>query len=224
MGEKSFRQAVFEQFALLGSALSSDRRLEIIDLLLQAPRHVEALATATGLSVANVSQHLQVLRNAGLVESERDGNRVVYRLADPSVVRLWRALQVVGQTRLAELDRIVRDFEIAEVGPERAARDEILKQVKAGKVLILDVRPESEYLSGHLPGALSVPVGELPKRIPSLPRDRRIVAYCRGTYCLSADEAVAMLKKRGFDAVRLDGGWLEWTEEERPSDKKAVRQ
>jgi rhodanese-related sulfurtransferase/DNA-binding HxlR family transcriptional regulator len=217
MAIKPFRQAVFEQFARIGSALSSERRLEIIDLLLQAPRHVDALAAETGLSVANASQHLQALRNAGLVDSERHGNRVVYRLSDPSVIRLWRALQAVGQARLADVDRIVREFDVHGAGSERVARDMVLDQIKSGEFLVLDVRPEQEYRSGHLPGAVSVPVAALPDRLPSLPRDRRIVAYCRGTYCLSADEAVALLKENGFDAVRLDGGWLEWADEARPS-------
>jgi rhodanese-related sulfurtransferase/predicted transcriptional regulator len=218
MTQRSFRQAVFEQFARIGSALSSDRRLEIIDLLLQAPRHVEALAQATGLSVANASQHLQVLRNAGLVTSEREGNRVFYRLSDPSVVKLWRTLQAVGQLRLAEVDRVVREFEISDAAGERVARDQVLKQIKSGKALVLDVRPEAEYRNGHLPGALSVPVAQLPENLTQLPRDRRIVAYCRGTYCLSADEAVALLRKHGFNAVRLDGGWLEWADEGRLMD------
>ncbi len=223
MGELSFRQAVFAQFARIGSALSSEKRLEIIDLLAQAPRHVEALAEATGLSVANVSQHLQALRSAGLVESERNGNRVVYRLADPSVIKLWRALQAAGQTRLAEVDRIVRDFAVSGAGSERTVRDVVLKQIKTGRVLVLDVRPEVEYRNGHLPGAVSLPVSDVRKRLDTLPRDRRIVAYCRGTYCLSADEAVALLKEHGFDAVRLDGGWLEWAEEGRPREQEAAR-
>ncbi len=208
MSHRQFKDRIYEQFERLGAALASARRIEIIDLLAQAPRHVEALASEMEQSVANVSQHLQALRNAGLVEAERSGNRVVYRLAEPAVANLWLALRSVGERRLAEVDRIRREFGLE--GEEHVLRHQLRKQVRQAKVVLLDVRPKAEYSSGHIPGAVSMPPDELPHRLGELPRDKKIVAYCRGNYCLFADEAVNLLKKEGFDAVRLDGGWLEW--------------
>ncbi len=211
----AYRETLYGQFARIGSALASEKRLELVDLLAQAPRHVDALATETGMSVANVSQHLQVLRNARLVESQRDGNRVVYRLADDSVRNLWVAVRAVGAARLAELEHLTREFAVPDAGDDDLSRDAARRLLADDRILLLDVRPPIEYASGHLPGAISLPVDELPNRIAGLPRDRRIVAYCRGHYCLFADEAVATLRRRGFDAVRLDGGWLEWNAEDR---------
>lgn len=216
VAEPSFKERIYRQFARVGHALGSEKRLELIDLLAQGPRHVEALADQAGRPVANVSQHLKTLRNAGLIESERDGTRVVYRLAGPEVLRLWLGLASVAELRLAEVDQITRQH-----GPPTSAgrllpRDQVQPLIQAGRALLLDVRPALEYQSGHLPGALSVPMDELPSRLAELPRDRRIVTYCRGTYCLMADEAVAMLRSRGFDAWRIEGGWPEWLVEGRP--------
>ncbi len=209
----AYKERLYAQFARIGSAFASEKRLELVDLLAQAPRHVDALAAETGMSVANVSQHLQVLRNARLVDSQRDGNRVVYRLADESVRNLWIVLRAVGSARLAELEQITREFAVPDAGGEDLSRDEARRLLADDQILLLDVRPTIEYENGHLPGAISLPVDELPSRIAALPRDRRVVAYCRGNYCLFADEAVAMLRRLGFDAVRLDGGWLEWDAE-----------
>jgi rhodanese-related sulfurtransferase/DNA-binding transcriptional ArsR family regulator len=211
----SFRQEVFAEFARIGRALAHERRLEVLDLLVQAPRHVEALAAETGLSVASISQHLQVLRHARLVESRRDGNRVEYALADESVFELWQALRLVAERRLLELPGIVRRWAVAGVPPGHLDRQEALRGLETGAVTVIDVRPAVEFAAGHLPGAVSVPLDQLDDRLALLPRDRTIVAYCRGVYCLSADEAVSRLRANGFEALRLEGGWSEWLRDQR---------
>ncbi|MEX0784277.1 MAG: metalloregulator ArsR/SmtB family transcription factor [Dehalococcoidia bacterium] len=210
MGHRAFKKRVYPQFARIGQALASDRRLELVDLLAQAPRHVEALAEETEMSVANVSQHLQVLKQARLVESDKAGTRVVYRLADPSVLRLWLSLRSVAERRLPEVGLIAQEHAIAGAGGATQPSDAAVSGARKGEVFLIDVRPSEEFAHGHLPGATSFPPEELEWRIDELPRDRPIVAYCRGSYCLFADEAVALLRNRGFDAHRLDGGWVEW--------------
>lgn len=219
MSHRPFKQRIYTQFARIGQALASDRRLEVLDLLAQAPRHVEALAAETEMPVANVSQHLQVLRQARLVETQREGTKVIYRLAGDDVLRLWLALRSVGETRLAEVGQIAREFAVEGAGQEPLPRDELARLIERDDVVVIDVRPPKEYGHGHLPGAVSIPVDELPKRLHELPRDRRIVAYCRGRYCLFADEAVAFLRQQGFDAERLEGGWPEWRAEDRPVEE-----
>ena len=216
MTEASFKQQVFAEFARIGGALASERRLELVDLLAQGPRHVEALAAVTGMSVANVSQHLQVLRRARLVDTERRGTRVLYRIAGEGVLQLWLALQTVATARLPEIERLTREHAIPEAGGPELPRDRLEQLVDGGQGLLIDVRPEDEYRHGHLPGAVSVPLDELPRRVDELPRDRPIIAYCRGTFCQTADEAVALLRRNGFDAHRLEGGWPEWWAEGRP--------
>jgi rhodanese-related sulfurtransferase/DNA-binding HxlR family transcriptional regulator len=218
MSHRPFKSRLYPLFARVGHALASDRRLELLDLLAQAPRHVEALATETEMSVASVSQHLQVLRNAHLVETEREGTKVRYRLAGDDVLDLWLALRSVAERRLAEVAQVVREHAVDGGAQGEVSRDQLQALIDQGKIMLIDVRPRLEYDNGHLPGAVSVPVDELPGRLDSLPRKRRIVAYCRGTYCLFADEAVALLRREGFDAIRLDGGWPEWKAEGRPSE------
>lgn len=217
MSHRSFKQRLYREFARIGGALASDRRLELLDLLAQGPRHVEALAAEADMSVANVSQHLQVLRQARLVETERSGTMVRYRLADRDVLDLWLALRSVAESRLAEVQQLVREYAVPGANGGDLPRADLQRLVKEGEVVLIDTRPRVEYESGHLPGALSMPVDELPARLKELPRDRPIVAYCRGEYCLFADEAVALLRKRGFDARRLEGGWPEWLSEGRPT-------
>ena len=216
MSHRLFKQQLYGQFARVGNALASDKRLELLDLLAQAPRHVDALAAETEMPVANVSQHLQVLRNARLIESDRDGTRIIYRLADKGVIHLWLALRSVAASRLAEVDQIVAKFAVGDSGETPLSRDELQESLSQDHVFLIDVRPELEFESGHLPGAVSIPVEELPSRLNELPRDQRIVAYCRGDYCLFADEAVELLRANGFEAERLDGGWPEWHAEGRP--------
>ena len=216
VSHRPFKQPLYAQFARVGTALASDKRLELLDLLAQAPRHVDALAAETEAPVANVSQHLQILRNARLIDSERAGTRVIYRLADDGVLRLWLALRSVAVSRLAEVEQLVAEFAVDKSGHSPVSRDQLMELIAEGQAFLIDVRPALEYESGHLPGAISIPVDELPARLDELPRDRRIIAYCRGAYCLFADEAVAMLRESRFEAERLDGGWPEWHAEGRP--------
>ncbi len=215
MSHRPFKQRLYPLFARIGHALASDRRLELLDLLAQSPRHVEALANETDMSVASVSQHLQVLRNAHLVETEREGTKVRYRLAGEDVLNLWLSLRSVAEGRLAEVAQLKRDFAVEGAGAEQVSRDDLQAQIDQGKIMLIDVRPRIEFDHGHLPGAVSIPVEELPSRLATLPKRRRIVTYCRGEYCLFADEAVALLRSEGFNAVRLDGGWPEWVGEGR---------
>lgn len=206
---RAYGTALFEQFARIGSALASDRRLLLIELLVQAPRYVDALAEESGMSVANASQHLQALRAAGLVESTREGNRVRYRIADHSVLQLWDALHLVAERQLAEVERLRREFSALDDDAERVDREELRVLLERGEVVVIDVRPALEFEHDHLEGARSLPLDRLDEAIDELPRDRPIVAYCRGEFCLFADEAVARLRAHGFDARRIDGGWLE---------------
>ena len=217
MSHRQFKQRLYGQFARIGQALGSEKRLELLDLLAQSPRHVDALAAETEMSLANVSQHLQVLRNARLVETERAGTKVLYRLADDSVLRLWLALRSVAETRLAEVGQISRELtsERSEAGAS-VPRADLERLLAGGEVCLIDVRPAIEYEAGHLPGAISLPLEQLPERLQELPRDHPIVAYCRGEYCLFADDAVRLLRQHGFRAIRLEGGWPEWRLEGRP--------
>jgi rhodanese-related sulfurtransferase len=217
MSHRPFKNRLYAEFARVGTALGSDKRLELLDLLAQGPRYVDALAAEMEMSVANISQHLQVLRNAKLVESEREGTRVLYRLAGERVLRLWLDLRGVAEARLPEVGQLRREYSVEGVGDE-LPRDELALLLAASDIVLIDVRPAVEFEHGHLPGALAIPVEDLPSRVADLPRDKRIVAYCRGTYCLFADEAVALLRQHGFDAVRLEGGWPEWLAEGRSID------
>jgi rhodanese-related sulfurtransferase/DNA-binding transcriptional ArsR family regulator len=210
MSHRSFKDRLYPQFARVGAALASEKRLELLDLLAQAPRHVDALAAETGMSIANVSQHLQHLRNARLVDAEREGTKVRYRLAGDDVLRLWLALRSVAERRLADVDQVVRTFAVEGAADPPLGRDALADWVARGEVVLIDVRPPLEYANGHLSGAVSLPLEELPVRLHELPRDKPIVAYCRGAYCLFADEAVSLLRRHGFEALRLDGGWPEW--------------
>lgn len=214
MAHRELKDRIYPQFARIAQALASDKRLELVDLLAQAPRHVDALSQETGMSVANVSQHLQVLRAANLVESERQGNMTVYRLSDPAVVELWLALRSVAESRLSDLKEIARDLPGRHNG-NIVSRDDV-KELLKDKAVLLDVRPRKEFDAGHLRGAINIPIEELPDRLAELSRDRKVITYCRGAYCLFADEASELLRANGFDVVRLQGGWPEWQSEGRP--------
>lgn len=216
MADRPFKQRLYAQFARVGAALSSEHRLELIDLLAQAPRHVEALAAEMELPIANTSQHLRALHAARLVEAERQGTKVVYRLADESVLRLWLALRAAAESRLAEVAAVVREFD-GDRPAERLGRDELARRLGSRRYVVLDVRPEIEFAHGHLPGAINVPLAALSKQVGTLPKDKRIVVYCRGTYCRFADRALEILQRHGLDAIALDGGWQEWWAEERPA-------
>lgn len=207
---RRFKDTVYEQFARIGKAISSPRRLELLDLLCQAPRTVESLARETGLSIANTSQHLQVLRTARLVESDKEGQFVIYRLADQAACEFIYRLRVLAESRLAEIEQIVRQYFAGREAMEPVDKESLLTQVRRGEVVVLDVRPPEEYQAGHIPGALSVPLDELEQHLSELPRDQEIVAYCRGPYCVLAVEAVERLRAKGFQAVRLEDSMQDW--------------
>jgi rhodanese-related sulfurtransferase/DNA-binding transcriptional ArsR family regulator len=208
--KRAFKNQLYEQFARIGKALSSAHRLELLEVLAQGEHSVEALADETGMSVANASQHLQVLRAAQLVEVRREGVYIYYRLADERVFTLWQAMRQVGEVRIAEIDRIVQTYlhDRSLLQPISAA--ELLQRLVEDNMILLDVRPVEEYTAGHLPDALSIPVTELEARFSELPQDREIVAYCRGPYCVFADEAVTLLHTNGYSARRLEQGLPDW--------------
>lgn len=206
---RALKSAVYEQIARVGKAMAAPARIEILDLLNQHPRTVEALARLTGLTVANTSQHLQVLRAAGLVEARREGTFVEYRPAAPHVTALTVTLQDVARARLAEIDRIHRQF-LEGRDLEPVDQQQLLSKVRGGEVTVLDVRPADEYAAGHLPGAVSVPLAQLEEHLRTLPADRQVVAYCRGPWCVLAVEAVERLRQAGFHADRLELGVAEW--------------
>jgi rhodanese-related sulfurtransferase len=201
-----FKDAIYEQFARIGKAVSSPKRLELLDLLCQGPRTVEVLAKESGLTVANASQHLQVLRTSRLVETEKEGLFVIYRLADQAVCEFFRAMRVLAESRLAEVEQIKRQFLEGREGMEPVDREELLALVRQGAVTVLDVRPVEEFNAGHLAGALSIPLRDLQLRLSDLPRDQEIAAYCRGPYCVLSVEAVEMLRAEGFQAIRIEEG------------------
>lgn len=201
---------IYEQWARLGKALSSPRRLELLDLLTQGPRTVEKLAQLTEMSIANTSQHLRVLHAARFVETEKKGLYVTYRLGDPAVSDLLRSLRRLAETRLAEVQRIAQGFAESQHGFEAVDQRTLAKRIKEGSVVLLDVRPREEYLAGHISGAISAPIEELAKRMKTLPHRRGIVAYCRGPYCLLAVKAVELLRARKFRAWRLEDSVQDW--------------
>lgn len=205
-----FKTAIYEQIARIGKATGSPGRLELLDLLTQGPRTVEALAAQIRHSVANTSHHLQVLRRARLVEAEKAGLHVTYRLADPLVGSFFLQLRTLAQSRLAEIEQVGRQYLEQRGALEAVDDDELLRRVRAGAATVIDVRPREEYLAGHIPGAVSLPLADLKKRVPRLPKRREIVAYCRGPYCVMALDAVDILRRKGFRAHRLEHGVLEW--------------
>lgn len=210
IAHRAFKNRLYGQFARVGKALANPSRIEILELLAQGERTVESLASEIGLSLANASQHLQGLREAGLVESRKKGLYVHYRLADASVFELTSALRHVAERRLAELDRLVRDHFGDRADPEPVGMDELIERARSGRVVILDARPANEYAAGHIAGAISAPVDELKARLAKLPKGKEYVAYCRGPYCIYADRAVEMLLKSGRKARRLIDGYPEW--------------
>jgi rhodanese-related sulfurtransferase len=210
MGRRDFKEALYEQFGRIGKALANPHRLELIDLLEQGERAVEALAHEAGMSIASTSQHLQALREARLVEVRREGLYAYYRLAIPEVSSVARGIRSLAEQRLAEVDRLVATYLSDRKRLDAVSREELLARVRAGEVLVVDVRPPEEYRAGHIQGALSIPIGELEHRLAELPRGREVVAYCRGPYCVYADEALALLRARGRKARRLEEGFPEW--------------
>ena len=209
MGERVAKEALYAEFAAVGKVLGHPKRLEILDLLAQGPRSVEDLAAAAGLGMSTCSAHLQNLREAGLVESRREGKRIFYSLTGDDVAGLWESVRRVAQAHRPHTELARRAY----LGPEdteAVGTDELLRRLASGDAVVVDVRPDPEYAGGHLPGAVHIPLDELSDRIAELPRDREVVAYCRGQYCVLAHDAVRLLNAEGLDASRATDGVLEW--------------
>lgn len=212
------KKKLFEQFARVAKSLASPNRLDLLETLAQGEKSVDGLAQATGMSVANTSHHLQILRDSGLVESRKEGLQVFYRLSDDQIPTLMGCISRIAERHLAEVDRIVREhFEVRDALTP-VGRDELMARVKQGETMVIDVRPAAEYQAGHIPGAVNIPVDELPGHLETLPRELEIVAYCRGPYCMLAFDAVAKLREAGYQARRLEDGFPEWKAEKRPVD------
>jgi rhodanese-related sulfurtransferase/biotin operon repressor len=208
MASSNAKQALFEAIAVMGKAFASPRRLELLDLLAQAPRSVEELARESGQSTANASQHLQALHAAGMLTRTREGTRVVYAIAGEDALRLWLALRDASAAHLGEVERAARDYLGDDV--ETIGREDLLERLTKGDVVLVDVRPREEFAAGHIEGARSIPLPELERRLAELPSDQEVVAYCRGPFCAYAHEAVRRLADAGRAASRLEDGWPEW--------------
>lgn len=216
MGDRRAKDALFDGFADVAKSLGNGRRVELVDVLAQGERHVEELASEIGQSVANTSHHLQVLAAAGLVTTRRDGNRIYYQLASDDVEQLWTVLRSVARSHLDELDDLAADYLGNRSRLEEIGRDELAERLDDGNLIIIDVRPEAEYAAGHIRGARSVSINQLPDIVRGLPTDVEVVAYCRGPYCVFADDAVRLLRRRRRNARRLQDGFPEWRTAEHP--------
>lgn len=219
MGHREFKDQLYAQFARVGKALASPQRLELLDLLAQGERTVEDLAEAAALSVANASQHLRVLRDARLVDSRKAGLYVYYRLADPTIFALWRTLRDVGERQLAEVDHLVDTYMRYPEHLEPLSREDLARRLAEGDAILLDVRPALEYRQGHIAGARSIPIEQLEARLRELDPAHPVVAYCRGPYCVFADEAVTLLRAHGFTAQRYQEGYPEWAAADLPTER-----
>ncbi|HEX7968053.1 MAG TPA: metalloregulator ArsR/SmtB family transcription factor [Stellaceae bacterium] len=210
MSSQSPKQLLYAQFAEVAKALGHGHRLEILELLAQGERSVEALAERAGLSMANASQHLRLMRRAGLLASRRNGKQILYRMSDPAVLDLVAALHRVGERNLAEVREVVAGYFHQRDALEPVSRQDLARRLKDGLVTVLDVRPADEFAAGHLPQAINIPLRELARRLRDLPKNREVVAYCRGPHCVLAFEAAALLRKHGFKVRRLEDGYPEW--------------
>ncbi|MBX8943626.1 MULTISPECIES: ArsR/SmtB family transcription factor [Lysinibacillus] len=210
MNERNLKDLLYQEFARIGKSLSSPKRLEILDILSQGPKSVEALAKNTDMSVANVSQHLQTLLNARLVKFTKEGNFVIYELADDVISDFLTTLHALSEKQLIQVQQIKEAFFNEHLGIEGVTLTELITRMEKGEVLLLDVRPKEEFEKAHIPGAVSIPIEELEEQLSSLPTHFDIVAYCRGPYCLLSAQAVKMLKAKGMNAFRLEEGVLEW--------------
>jgi len=214
------KKRLFEHFSRVAKAMASPSRLEILEALGQGERGVERLAQACGLSVANTSHHLQILRDGGLVQSRKEGLHVIYRLTDDAIPALLAGIRGIAERHLAEVERIVRTHFESQDPLSPVGRKELLQRVSAGEAMVIDVRPDTEFQAGHIQGAINIPLDDLPKRLSELPKNQNIVAYCRGPYCMLAFEAVAQLRKSGYHARRLEDGFPEWKAEHFPAEKE----
>ena len=210
MSDRASKDALFDGFAAVTKALGNGRRTEIVDLLAQGERSVDEVANELEQSVANTSQHLQQLLRAGLVRTRRDGTRIYYSLAGPRVAQLWAAVRDVAAEHVAELDKLAAAYLGDRSNLSTITREELTRRLRDGDVVVVDVRPEQEFAAGHIAGARSLPIHELTRRLRDLPRDHQLVAYCRGPYCVYADDAVRALRRRGYRAARLEDGYPEW--------------
>jgi rhodanese-related sulfurtransferase/DNA-binding transcriptional ArsR family regulator len=210
MASRAAKDALFDGLAGVAKALGNGRRAELVDVLSQGERSVEDLAGELDQSVANTSQHLQVLLRTGLVRTRRDGNHIIYALTSPKVAALWAAVRGVAAEHVAELDRLAADYLGDRSALDLVTREELARRLREGDVVVLDVRPEAEFAAGHITGAVSVPVDQLTRRLRNVLKDQDVVAYCRGQYCVYADEAVRTLTRRGYRAARLEDGYPEW--------------
>lgn len=222
MTEVNPKKALFEQFASMAKALGHAHRLELLEALAQGERGVDALAKVSGLSIANASQHLQQLRQAGLVTSRKDGIRVLYRLTGEDVVSLLGALQHTAERHIAEVGSLINSYYTARDGLEPLSREELMTRLNEGSVTVLDVRPREEYEAGHVAGAVNVPLEDIERHLRDLPEGREVVAYCRGTWCVLSFDAMVALRKRGIAARRLEEGYPEWKAAGLPIEGSAV--
>ncbi len=210
MSTQNFKHELFNQFARVAKAMSNGYRLELLEFLAQGERSVDALSKVSGLTVANTSQHLQQLKQAGLVTNRKEGHKVIYRLSGQDVSALLATLREVAERHIADVDRLVNDFLKVKDSLEAIPAGKLLERVRAGLVSVLDVRPPEEFAAGHLPGAINIPLDELEKHLDEINQEQEVVAYCRGPHCVLAFDAVARLRERGFNAHRLEGGLPEW--------------
>lgn len=211
MEKRTFKTRVYTELAKMTKALANPHRMEIIDLLAQGPFSVEQIALQTDMSVANASQHLQVLKNARLVDVYKKGNFVFYHLSNEKVYDAWRSLRELGMLQMAEVEKLIHDFRYSKYKLESVTAEELLAKMEKDEAIVLDVRPEEEYHHGHIPSAISIPIEQLADRLYELPKDKEVIAYCRGPFCLFADEAVAILHQKGFKAKRLLEGFPDWS-------------
>jgi rhodanese-related sulfurtransferase/predicted transcriptional regulator len=206
----TFKQKLLEQFARLGKALGSEVRLELIELLIQCPTAVENLAKKVNLPIANVSQHLQVLKQVGLVKTERQGKSIIYKVGDRDVIDLFLKLQTVGERHLDEIDQLIERYLTSKDDLEGLSVEEVLRMAKRGEITLLDVRPAEEYAHSHLEGAINITLDELEERLADLPKSKMVIAYCRGSYCILSYEAVKRLREKGYKAMRTEDGIPNW--------------
>lgn len=216
MNKRQFKDKVYNELARITKSMANPHRMEIIELLAQGEFSVEQIVEQTNLPIANASQHLQVLKNAQLVEVNRQGNFIFYRLSNNNVFKAWKALRELGVERIESIEKVVKEFRKSKFDFETVTINELIVKLESGKVTILDVRPESEYKQGHIANAISIPIDELSKRLKELPKRTEIIAYCRGPFCVYADEAVALLTKAGYKANRLEEGFPDWRMQELP--------
>ena len=210
MKSREFKDLIFQQLANVATAFSSPKRLEIIDILLQGEKDVETLSKQISASIANTSRHLQILKNSRLVDNRREGVRIYYRIADDRVFNCWKGLQLLAESRVVEIREVLKNFLEERKAMKTISKDELWSRVQSNDVVVIDVRPVEEFINGHIPGAISIPLAELKDRLNEIPNDHEIVAYCRGPYCVLSPEAIKILKDEGYEALRLEESLPEW--------------